>query len=164
MRRKKKKKGEYSLMLPPISLRHGMSINDILLKRRIDDQLLGDGMSSKLPGELVLEAGALVRVIGLENGVEVGLDLAVVIFDRLGDGAVEDAGGREEACAAAWDKGFCGAEGKHCVNLAQLFVRYKKVAIINLMVRGGPRLSTFSSIELFQGSSTSTDYRPYRQC
>lgn len=81
-------------MLLPVLVRHFHPAGNILLKRGINDQFLADGMPGQFPGELVLVADLVVFVGGGEDPVEEGLDLAVVVHDRIHDpGCHGDGGG-----------------------------------------------------------------------
>lgn len=90
-----------NLMLLPILVGHFHPARYILLKGRVDDEFLADGVPGQFPGELVLEADLVVFVRGREDPVEQGFDLAVVVHDRLHDpGRHGDGGG---GYFADWD-------------------------------------------------------------
>lgn len=81
-------------MLLPILVGHFHAARDILLKGRVDDQFLADGVPGQFPGELVLIADLVVFIGRRDDLVEERLDLAVVVHNRISDaGRHGDRGG-----------------------------------------------------------------------
>lgn len=72
-------------MLLSIPLRHLLPTPKVLLKSRVHDKLLTNGVARQFPGKLILEAGLLVGIRGLDNAVVERLQLAVVVADRVAD-------------------------------------------------------------------------------
>lgn len=122
----------YDLVLSTIFLCHLFASRlQVLLKRGVDDKLLSNGVTSKLPGELVLPSGCLVVVLGVENVIVVLLNLAVVLLNGVYNVHVHLLVGRhvgwsldvsgldwsdiaDEGRAGAWNGAWESANGKHC--------------------------------------------------
>ena len=114
----------YNLVLSTIFLCHLFaSLIQVLLERRVDDKLLSNGMTSQLPGELILPSGCLFVVLGVENVVVVLLNLAVVLLNGVHNVHVHLLVGRhlgwsldvsglewsdiaDEGCAGAWNRAW----------------------------------------------------------
>ena len=74
----------YDLMFGSVLLRHFVSLlTYVLLECGVDDQFLSDGVPGELPGELVLPASCLVKVLCVEDILVVLLDLTVILLDRI---------------------------------------------------------------------------------
>ena len=61
------------------------SVANILFHSRVKDQFLADGMAGQLPSKHILVAGLLVRVLGTGDNRVVGFNLAMILFDGVGD-------------------------------------------------------------------------------
>lgn len=73
-------------MLLLILRRHLLSLlPQILLKRRIDDQLLVDKITSQLSRKLILSSRNFVVVLNVKNVLIVKLDLAMIFRDDVDD-------------------------------------------------------------------------------
>lgn len=95
-------------MLLPILVGHFHPARNVLLEGRVDDQLLADGVPGQFPGELVLVADLVVLVGRRDDLVEEGLDLAVVMHDRVSDAGRHGDGGGCYCASWCWnEKGFC---------------------------------------------------------
>lgn len=60
-------------------------VTDVFLHGGVQDEFLADGVPGELPGEHALVAGLFLGIFGVEDYFVVGLDLAVVVFDCVGD-------------------------------------------------------------------------------
>ena len=85
----------HCLMLLSVLVRHALAAGQVLFHGRIYYQLLGDGMTSKLPCELVLPAYLGVIIFGAEDIVDVFIELLVVVDDGFGNSRLPDGRGGE---------------------------------------------------------------------
>lgn len=75
-------------MLAPVGVGHLLAVGEVLLHRRVDDELLSDRVTCELPGELVAVPDGPVIILGLDSGedlVVVVFQLAVVVGDDVAD-------------------------------------------------------------------------------
>lgn len=73
-------------MLLLILRRHLLSLlSQILLKRRINDQLLVDKITSQFSRKLILSSRNFVVVLNVKNVLIVKLDLAMIFRDDVDD-------------------------------------------------------------------------------
>lgn len=86
----------YCVVLVSVLVGHGAAVGKVLLKDRVDDKLLADGVARELPGELVLPLDLLLFGGCGENLVVVVLDLTVILLDGVDDASHSDGRLRDE--------------------------------------------------------------------
>lgn len=72
-------------MFLSILIRESNAIFEMFLEGRINNQLLTDRVSGKLPGKQILVLGLLGLIGRLRNAVVVRLNLAVILFNSVDD-------------------------------------------------------------------------------
>jgi hypothetical protein len=77
------KYGTYLLVLGPVLLGHDHAVGDVLLKRRVYDNLLGQRVPRELPHELVLPLRLIVVALRVLDIVVVFPQLFVVVLDAV---------------------------------------------------------------------------------
>lgn len=92
-----KKRGADLLVLSTILISHLLPIGKVLLKSRVDEQLLADGVARKFPCELILPSYLFVVCGGAEDFVVCVFELTVVMRDGLRDESHGRDGGAETA-------------------------------------------------------------------
>lgn len=75
----------YALVFLSILIRESNAIFEMFLEGRINNQLLTDRVSGKLPGKQILVLGLLGLIGRLRNAVVVRLNLAVILFNSVDD-------------------------------------------------------------------------------